>query len=162
MDTYKEFKMDKLEKLFSMQKSLNAQIMIKKDLRDRNGNVLTPDLLINQAKEAAVELTDKALGPNTEVNQWLKNFLWALNDESRELKEELLDKWWSKDYLNLNNIRVEIIDQLHFWLSLAMTAGMDADDVMRIYEQKNSVNLQRQESGYSKATKTEDDNKSIK
>jgi hypothetical protein len=53
------------------------------------------------------------------------------------------------------------VDQLHFWISLAMTAGMDAADVFRIYEQKNHVNLQRQEQGYSKANKDEADNQHI-
>ena len=62
----------------------------------------------------------------------------------------------------MQNIRVEIVDQLHFWLSLAMTAGLDAEKVFSLYLQKNAVNFQRQENGYSKASKNEDENRAIK
>ena len=61
----------------------------------------------------------------------------------------------------MQNIRVEIVDQLHFWISLAMSAGMDAQKVYDVYVQKNQVNIDRQNSDYSKASKTEDDNKKI-
>jgi len=146
---------DKLAQIFAMQTQLNDFVFQKKDIRDRDGKVLTMAKLIEQAQQ------QDGLGPNTEVNQWLGNYLTALDDESRELREELLWKWWSKDHLNMQNIRVEIVDQLHFWLSLAMTAGMDAEKVYDIYLQKNKVNIERQNSGYSKASKTEDDNQKI-
>jgi dimeric dUTPase (all-alpha-NTP-PPase superfamily) len=95
------------------------------------------------------------------VNEWLGKYLTALDDESRELREELLWKWWSKDHLDLQNIRVEIVDQLHFWISLALTAGMSASDVFDTYLQKNAINHARQEQGYSRANKNEGDNQSI-
>ncbi len=146
---------DRLQVLFDMQKALNDRVFKKQNLRDNEGQVLSSERLI------ALGRTEDPIGPNTETNAWLGKYLDALEDESRELREELLWKWWSKDHLNMQNIRVEIVDQLHFWMSLAMTAGMDADDVFRIYEQKNAVNLQRQEQGYSKASKNEADNQSI-
>lgn len=146
---------DMLREIFRMQTLLNDYVFQKKDIRDRDGQILTMAKLLSQSSE------EEDLGPNTEVNQWLGNYLTALEDESRELREELLWKWWSKDYLNLQNIRVEIVDQLHFWVSLALTAGMDAEKVYDIYLQKNRVNLERQDKGYSKASKTEDDNRSI-
>jgi len=146
--------MDKLEELINMQSKLNDNIFVKKDIRDREGNILTMKTLKKGAQQPMI-------GPNTEVNEWLRKYLEALNDESRELKEELLWKWWSKDTLNMQNIRVEIIDQLHFWFSLALTAGLDADKIYDIYMQKNAVNFKRQEEGYSKDTKTEADNEGI-
>jgi dimeric dUTPase (all-alpha-NTP-PPase superfamily) len=150
-----EASQDKLERLFALQGELNDRIFAKKDIRDNEGKVLTMAALMAEAAR-------EDLGPNTKVNEWLGKYLAALEDESRELREELLWKWWSKDFLDMQNIRVEIIDQLHFWISLALTAGMDARTVFSIYMQKNAVNHQRQESGYSKATKTEEDNKSLK
>jgi dimeric dUTPase (all-alpha-NTP-PPase superfamily) len=147
--------MDKLEKLFEMQGELNDRIFAKKDIRDNEGKTLTMATLMAEAAK-------ENLGPNTKVNEWLGKYLAALDDESRELREELLWKWWSKDFLDMQNIRVEIVDQLHFWMSLALTAGMDAKTVFDVYMQKNAVNHARQESGYSKATKTEEDNKGIK
>jgi len=146
--------MDSLEKLLSMQNFLNNAIFEKKQIRDRDGQILTMEKLRSEAHKGN-------LGPMSSVNEWLSRYLTALDDESRELKEELLWKWWSKDHLDMQNIRVEIIDQLHFWLSLALTAGLDAQQIMSIYEQKNAVNLNRQESDYSKSNKNEQDNKGI-
>ncbi|MCL2283135.1 MAG: dUTPase [Fibromonadales bacterium] len=146
---------DKLEELFRLQETLNNYVFSKQDLRDKNGKVLTMETLRAQVQSG------EPLGSNTEVNQWLRKYLEALNDESRELGEELLWKWWSKDKLDMQNIRIEIVDQLHFWLSLAMTAGMDAEKVFDIYTQKNKVNIERQNAGYSKDNKNEADNKSI-
>jgi dimeric dUTPase (all-alpha-NTP-PPase superfamily) len=146
---------DKLEELFTLQEKLNDFVFAKQDLRDKNGNLLTMAALRSQAQK------DEPLGPNTEVNQWLRKYLEALNDESKELGEELLWKWWSKDKLDMQNIRIEIVDQLHFWLSLAITAGMDAEKVFDIYMQKNRVNIERQNSSYSKDNKNETDNRNI-
>jgi len=146
---------DKLEELFRLQETLNNFVFSKQDLRDKNGKVLTMAALREQVQ------SEEPLGSNTEVNQWLRKYLEALNDESRELGEELLWKWWSKDKLDMQNIRIEIVDQLHFWLSLAMTAGMDAEKVFDIYMQKNKVNIERQNAGYSKENKNEADNRGI-
>ena len=146
---------DKLDQLFTLQTELNDRIFSKKDIRDREGKTLTMSVLMAEAGST------QPLGPNTLVNEWLGKYLAALDDESRELREELLWKWWSKDHLDMQNIRVEIVDQLHFWISLALTAGMSAGDVFNVYMQKNAINHARQEQGYSRAGKNEDDNKSI-
>ena len=149
---------DKLERLIEMQTQLNDNIFKKKDIRGKDGKVLTMQVIKEQVEKGNI-------GPNTDVNQWLRNYLEALNDESRELGEELLWKWWSKDTLDMQNIRVEIIDQLHFWISLALTSGLDANSIFEIYMQKNAINFKRQEEGYSKVTKaaeSEEDNKQIR
>ncbi len=146
--------MDKLDSLFALQTELNDRIFAKKDIRDNQGQTLTMETLRAEAERGD-------LGPNTKVNEWLGKYLEALNDESRELKEELLWKWWSKDHLDMQNIRVEIIDQLHFWISLAITSGLDAEQVHAIYMKKNAVNHQRQEKDYSRLNKSEADNQGI-
>ena len=146
---------DKLDQLFALQTELNDRIFAKKNIVDREGKTLTMAVLQNEAR------ADAPLGPNTLVNEWLGKYLTALDDESRELREELLWKWWSKDHLDMQNIRVEIVDQLHFWLSLALTAGMSAEDVFNTYMQKNAINHARQDQGYSRENKNEGDNKSI-
>src|SRR3954468_9635023 len=145
-----ENQQDKLDQLFSLQSDLNDRIFAKKDIRDREGKVLTMATLRAEAAQGE-------LGPNTKVNEWLGKYLQAMDDESRELREELLWKWWSKDHLDMQNIRVEIVDQLHFWISLALTAGMSAEEVFGVYMQKNAVNHTRQDQGYSRATKGEED-----
>lgn len=154
--TQMEQKPDMLVSLFAMQAKLNNATFEKRGILGRDSRPMTMETLHAMGSQENVNL-----GPNTLTNEWLRKYLEALNDESRELGDELLWKWWSKDHLNLQNIRVEIIDQLHFWISLAITAGMDAQKVYDIYCQKNAVNFQRQEQGYSKATKNEQDNEGI-
>ncbi len=146
---------DKLDTLFEMQSKLNDFVFEKKEINDSKGQRLTMKALFEAGK------LETPQGPNSDTNRWLSNYLAALNDESRELKEELLWKWWSKDSLQMQNIRVEIVDQLHFWISLALTAGMDAVKVFDIYCQKNKVNIDRQNNDYSKKNKNEADNLSI-
>jgi len=145
---------DMLVQLFNMQIKLNDQIFEKKDLKTKNGERLESFHLMLNGSIVGI-------GPNSITNEWLSKFLMALEDECKELKEELLWKWWSKDTLNMQNIRVEIVDILHFWISLCITAGMSPEDVFRIYMQKNEVNLKRNASDYSKANKI-DYNKEIK
>ena len=43
----------------------------------------------------------------------------------------------------------------------AVCAGLTADRVFDVYSQKHAVNLQRQDNGYSRKTKSEDDNRGI-
>jgi hypothetical protein len=50
---------------------------------------------------------------------------------------------------------------LFFRMSLAQCVGLDAGDVVRLYERKLKVNHNRQDQNYSMAAKTEDDNKNI-
>ena len=95
-------------------------------------------------------------------NEWLVNYSKAIKEELLELDDELLWKWWSKDKIDMQNIRVELIDILHFLVSAMMCAGLNAEKVFDIYRQKHAINIKRQDTEYSKKIKTEDDNKEIK
>jgi dimeric dUTPase (all-alpha-NTP-PPase superfamily) len=145
---------DKLRDIFELQSELNDAIFQKQDIRDRDGHVLTM-----AAVQTAVDRGEA--GPNGLPNQWLRNYLRALQSEATEVEQELLWKWWSKDKIDLQNIRVEIVDLMHFLTSLALCSGLSADEFHRLYTAKHRVNQQRQENGYSKATKNEQDNKGI-
>lgn len=144
-----------LDKIFEMQTELNDYVFAKNHLMDEAGQVLSMQSII--AAAAANKLKVNEL-PNT----WLARYSKAMQEELKELDEELLWKWWSKDEIDIQNIRVELIDILHFLVSAMMCAGLDAEKVYDIYQQKHAVNLKRQDSNYKMATKTEDDNKAIK
>ena len=145
---------DKLRDIFSLQSELNDAIFKRQDIHGPDGQVLTM-----AAIQAALER--QALGPNGLPNLWLRNYLRALQSESAELEQDLLWKWWSKDQIDLQNIRVEIVDLMHFLTSLALAAGLTADEFHRLYTAKHRVNQQRQEKGYSRENKDEADNKAI-
>ena len=103
------------------------------------------------------------------AGEWINNYLMAMANELEELRDCTYWKHWCAEAKagrrfelhDLQNARVEVIDLLFFWISLAQCVGMDAADVMDLYQQKLKVNHQRQETGYSMTGKDETDNKSI-
>jgi len=103
------------------------------------------------------------------AGEWLNNYVAAMSNELEELRDCTFWKHWCKEAKegrrfrlhDLQNARVEVIDMLFFWMSLAQCVGLNADDVVRLYEQKLKINHNRQDTNYSMADKTEDDNKSV-
>ncbi len=103
------------------------------------------------------------------AGEWINNYLMAMNNELEELRDCTFWKHWCAEAKagrrfelhDLQNARVEVIDLLFFWISLAQCLGLDADDVMDLYHQKLKVNHQRQTDNYSMSGKDESDNKNI-
>ncbi len=103
------------------------------------------------------------------AGEWLNNYIMAASNELEELRDCTYWKHWCAEAKagrrfclhDLQNARVEVIDLLFFWISLAQCVGLDAQDVMDLYLQKSRVNHQRQDDNYSMAAKNEDDNKKI-
>ncbi len=114
----------------------------------------------------------KALRENFDpqaAGEWINNYVAAMSNELEELRDCTFWKHWCQEAKDgkrfqlhdLQNARVEVIDMLFFWISLAQCVGLDAEDAYRIYNQKLDVNHKRQDGEYSMANKTEDDNKNI-
>ena len=144
-----------LEDIFKMQLELNDYVFKKNNLKDKSGNDLNMQSIIVSAEKEEMMVNDLP-------NEWLVNYSKAIKEELLELDDELLWKWWSKDKVDMQNIRVELIDILHFLVSAMMCAGLSAEKVFDIYRQKHAINIKRQDTEYNKKIKTEDDNKEIK
>ncbi len=144
-----------LEDIFKMQLELNDYVFKKNNLKDKSGNDLNMQSIIVSAEKEEMMVNDLP-------NEWLVNYSKAIKEELLELDDELLWKWWSKDKIDMQNIRVELIDILHFLVSAMMCAGLSAEKVFDIYRQKHAINIKRQDTEYNKKIKTEDDNKKIK
>ena len=84
--------------------------------------------------------------------QWFLDFELALRQESAEAIDSLNWKWWKKDDDNWDNIKIELVDMLHFWVSMCTVAGLDAQDVFDLYFKKNKLNHDRQNQGYKEGT----------
>lgn len=103
------------------------------------------------------------------AGEWLNNYIMAAANELEELRDCMFWKHWAKEAKDgrrfeihdLQNARVEVIDLLFFWISMAQCVGLNAHDVMDLYQQKLKINSDRQDNNYSMAGKTEDDNKSV-
>lgn len=92
--------MDKLEEIFKMQYELNKRIGV-----------------------------DTAAMGDDERVKWVLNYSRALGQENAELVDSVPWKWWAKyQKFDPQNARVEVVDMLHFIVSLAQTLGMSADD----------------------------------
>ena len=122
---------DRLATLFEMQEKLNVRVGVE-----------------------TRTMTDE------ERIQWVLNYCRAMNQEIAELTDSVPWKWWAKyQTFDKQNCCVEVVDMLHFLISLAQVLGMSADDVFDAYMKKNAVNFQRQESGYTE--KDEEDSRHI-
>ena len=113
--------MDKLEKIFDLQKNLNKRIGVNTD-----------------------QMSDE------EKTHWVLNYTRAMQQEIAELIDSVPWKWWAK-YQNFDqqNAKVEVIDLFHFLISIAQVIGMTPEDVYQAYVKKNEVNHSRQDSGYT-------------
>lgn len=131
---------DRLAALFAMQCELNRYTMAN------NGQ---PSLDEIQAEPALTE-------------QWVRNYLLAMQQEIAEAYDSTNWKWWRSrvDRYDPQNLAVELVDILHFWISACQALGLKAEDVYRMYVQKNEVNLKRQEGGYLE--KDENDSRHIR
>lgn len=103
------------------------------------------------------------------AGSWLNDYIIAASNELEELRNCTFWKHWCAEAKggerfklhDLQNARVEVIDLLFFWISMAQCLGLTADDVVHLYLQKLKVNHERQENRYSMTGKTEDDNRGI-
>ena len=123
---------DKLDMIFSMQRALDADIVRLRSLED-----VTPE-------------------------EWIQKDVLAITSELGELLGEVNFKWWkNKKELDQAAIKEELIDILHFYISMCYRAGMDADELFEIYRSKNQENYDRQygrsaKKGYEAGAVTED------
>ncbi len=122
---------DKLDEIFRLQRELNLRIGV-----------------------------DTANMNEAERQQWVLNYCRAMSQEIAELTDCVPWKWWAKyQKFETQNARVEIVDLLHFLVSLAQVMELTSDDVFDAYTRKHAVNVARQDSGYT--TKDEADNRQI-
>ena len=131
--------MDKLERIFELQRELNRFTF------EKNRLVGFDEI----PRERGLQ------------NQWLRNYALAMSQEIAELVDSTNWKWWRTqvDLFDEQNLKVELVDILHFWVSACQVMDLSAEDVFRMYMQKNAINAKRQEAGY--ITKDESDNRSI-
>lgn len=125
--------MDRLSVIFELQRSLDN------DIASRRGLDFTPE-------------------------QWIQKDVLAMVSELAELLDEVNFKWWKNPKpIDSESLQGELVDILHFFVSMCIRAGMDADKLYRGYIEKNKENFDRQygrsaKKGYdvNELNKTED------
>ena len=106
--------MDKLEKIFEMQKLLDDDIAARRNL-------------------------------DFTTEEWMQKEVLAMLSELSEVLDEVNFKWWkNKKSLDTDALRGELVDILHFFVSMCIRSGMDADELFARYIEKNKENFDRQ------------------
>jgi len=122
---------DKLDEIFQLQQQLNLRIGVD-----------------------TAHMTDE------DRQKWVLNYCRAVTQETAELTDSVPWKWWAKyQTFDKQNARVEVVDLLHFLISLAQVLEMSPQDIYDAYTKKHKVNLARQDSGYT--AKDEHDSRHI-
>lgn len=112
--------MDKLEEIFAL------QIKFDKDLYERR-------------KLSGISF-----------DEWAQKETIAIIAELCEMLNETNFKWWkNKKEVNMDAVKEELVDVLHFYISLCVKTGMDAAELHSLYLKKNKENFDRQ-NGLSK------------
>ncbi len=78
--------------------------------------------------------------------EWIQKEAMALLVELAEVMEEARYKWW-KNFKPIEpaKLQEELVDVLHFFISMCIDAGMDAESLYQGYLAKNRENFRRQE-----------------
>lgn len=92
--------------------------------------------------EAVVE--NRKLDFSPEV--WIQKEILAIISELSEILDEVNFKWW-KDPKEINQERLteEIVDVLHFFVSMCLKANIGPEELYEAYVRKNKENFARQE-----------------
>lgn len=106
---------DKLTELFALQSELDNRIISERNI-------------------------DKSL------DEWVAGITLAMESEIDEIRREVNWKWWKNEKpIDKEALQGELIDMWHFLISLSLKCGLSAEDVYRIYLEKNRENHARQD-----------------
>lgn len=106
--------MDKLERIFEMQNLLDTDIREKRRL----------------------EFSQE---------EWMQKEVLAMLSELSEVLDEVNFKWWkNKKPVDTEALQGELVDILHFFVSMCLHAGLSAETLYEKYMMKNKENFDRQ------------------
>lgn len=78
--------------------------------------------------------------------EWIQKEILAMVSELGELMDEVNFKWWKNPKpVDMDSVREELADIMHFFISMCLKTGMTAEDLYSIYKRKNRENFLRQE-----------------
>jgi dimeric dUTPase (all-alpha-NTP-PPase superfamily) len=79
------------------------------------------------------------------MERWIQKDVLAMISELAELLDEVNFKWWKNEKpIDEAALHSELVDILHFFVSMCIRAGMDSDMLFDGYLEKNRENFDRQ------------------
>ena len=106
--------MDKLDTIFQLQQALDDDITARRGL--------------SYPKEV-----------------WIQKEVLAMLSELSEVLDEVNFKWWKNPRpVDDAALKGELVDVLHFFVSMCLKSGMSAEELYTLYRDKNKENFDRQ------------------
>ena len=106
--------MDKLDVIFQLQESLDRDIASRRSL--------------SYSRE-----------------EWMQKEVLAMISELSEVLDEVNFKWWKNPKpVDDAALKGELVDVLHFFVSMCLRSGMTAEELFSLYKAKNQENFDRQ------------------
>jgi len=106
--------LDKLDVIFQLQQSLDEDIVARRNL--------------DFSKEV-----------------WMQKEVLAMISELSEVLDEVNFKWWKNPKpVDDAALKGELVDVLHFFVSMCLKSGMSAQELFELYKAKNQENFDRQ------------------
>ena len=106
--------MDKLDTIFQLQQALDDDIAARRGL--------------SYPKEV-----------------WIQKEVLAMLSELSEVLDEVNFKWWKNPKpVDDDALKGELVDVLHFFVSMCLKSGMTAEELFSRYKAKNQENFDRQ------------------
>lgn len=107
--------MDKLDKVFELQKLFDEKVIKERNLQ-------------------------------YDLDTWLQKDILAMLSELGELLHETNFKWWKNPKtLNRDLVKEELVDILHFFISMCLKLDITPQELYEAYLSKNKENFLRQE-----------------
>lgn len=107
--------MDKLDKIFELQKMFDEKVIEERNLQ-------------------------------YDLDTWLQKDILAMLSELGELLDETNFKWWkNRKTLNRDLLKEELVDILHFFISMCLKLDLTPQELYEAYISKNKENFLRQE-----------------
>ena len=131
-----------LDAIFSKQAELQRKV--NKEVSVKNAAVVLP------YGKPSFDPFGIISAPIEEKEYYTKENLVYIIDECTEILDWINWKPWkrTRKEVNVEEVKYEIIDILHFWVNLCLIWGIDVDDVYRYYFHKQRINVKRQDTGY--------------
>jgi dimeric dUTPase (all-alpha-NTP-PPase superfamily) len=80
-----------------------------------------------------------------DLETWIQREVLAIISELGELLAEVNFKWWKNPRpVDTDAVKEELVDILHFFVSMCLKAGFSAEDIYQAYLEKNQENFRRQ------------------
>ncbi|NLK00254.1 MAG: dUTPase [Clostridia bacterium] len=83
--------------------------------------------------------------PDLPWHEWIQKEVLAIVAELGELLDEAAFKWWKEQEVNREGVKEELVDILHFFISMCIKADISAEDLYQAYLKKNQENFDRQD-----------------